>query len=86
VQNSSNRTPYHKMPITIVRKAIAQPYYRKMHCVECGWPIADITDKVVMIMDGNTPLDRLEPNSLGITEVHCHRHQCKQYYRMEFAV
>lgn len=80
------RTPYHQLPITLVRKSIHQPMLRQLHCLECGWPIADITDKVVVVFDGETMIDRIVPNAIGITEVYCHRHQCKQRYRLEFAL
>lgn len=79
-------TPYHQFPITMVMKATRQKTYRQLHCSECGWPIADITDKVVVIFDGDTPIDRLEPNRLGLVDLRCHRSDCKQYYRLEFAV
>lgn len=80
------RTPFHQQPITIVLKATAQKVYRHIHCFECGMPFADITDKVLMAFDGDTPLTSYEPNHLGLIEVHCPRHQCKQYYKMEVAV
>lgn len=79
------RTPWHQMPITVVMKATQQKVYRKMHCVNCGMPIADITDRIVMMFDGVTPFEQLEPDQFGIIEVHCDRHICKQYYRLEFA-
>lgn len=80
------RTPYHMLPITIVLKAIKQKVYRQLHCLECGQPIADITDKVLMTFDGDTPMETYSPDRIGLIEVHCNRHQCKQYYRMEMAV
>lgn len=80
------RTPYHQQPITIVLKAIKQKAYRQLHCLECGQPIADITDKVLMTFDGDTPVQTYEPDRLGLIEIHCPRHQCKQFFRMEFAV
>lgn len=83
---STLRTPYHQLPITYVMKAVKQKMFRQLHCIECGWPVADITDKVVMIYDGDIPVDRLEPSLIGIAEIRCHRHQCKQYYRLEFAM
>lgn len=80
------RSPYSQMPITLINKAVRQKYMRQLHCMECGWPIADITDKVVMAMDGNTQIGDLPINSIGIVEIHCPRHTCKQFYRMEFAL
>lgn len=86
IPSSTVRTPYHKQPITIVMKAIRQKTYRKLHCYECGQPFADISDKVIIAFDGETPVSRYEPDRIGMVEIHCTRHQCKQYYRMEFAV
>lgn len=84
--NTLIRTPYHELPITIVNKAMRQKTYRQLHCLECGQPIADITDKIVVVIDGETVIEQLEPSRIGIVELHCPRHQCKQYYRMEFAI
>jgi hypothetical protein len=84
-QDSTIRTPYHKQVITIVLKAVTQKKLRRLHCMECGWPIADISDKVLVVFDGETAIDTLEPDNHGVVELHCRRHQCKQYYRLEFA-
>lgn len=80
------RTPYNQQPITIVLKAVRQKVFRQLHCLECGMPIADITDKVLMTFDGDTPIATYEPDRMGLIEIHCNRHQCKQYYRMEMAI
>lgn len=80
------RTPYHQLPITIVNKAMRQKVYRPVYCVECKWPLAEITDKVVIISDGDISLEHLIPDALGIVDIHCSNHRCKQYYRMEFAL
>lgn len=66
-------------------KAMKQKMYRQLHCQECGQPYADITDKVVMAFDGESDMTRYEPDRIGLVEVHCPRHQCKQYYKLEFA-
>lgn len=79
------RTPYNEQPITVVLKAVQQKAYRHVHCSECGMPYADITDKILTMFDGNTIISTYEPNRIGLIEVHCPRHTCKQYYRMEFA-
>lgn len=79
------RTPYNELPISYVFKATRQKVFRQSHCIECGWPIADITDKVVVICDGNTTIEKLIPDNIGVIQVHCKRHQCKQYIRFEFA-
>lgn len=84
--NTIIRTPYHQQPMSLVFKAIKQKVFRQLHCMECGQPFADITDKVVIAYDGATPMERYEPDKMGTVEVHCPRHQCKQYYRLEFAV
>jgi hypothetical protein len=80
------RTPYHQQAITVVLKATKQKIYRHMHCIECGMPFADITDKVLMTFDGDTPISTYEPDKIGLIEVHCPRHQCKQYYKLEMAI
>lgn len=78
-------TPYNQQPITVVIKAIKQKVFRQAHCFECGQPIAEITDKIITTFDGATPIEHLLPDDMGLIEVHCKRHTCKQYYRMEFA-
>lgn len=80
------RTPHHQQPITIVLKALKQKVYRQLHCLECGQPIADITDKVLMTFDGETPVETYHPDRIGLIEVHCPRHQCKQYFKLEQAI
>lgn len=79
-------TPYNELPITLAIKATRQKVYRELHCMECGNPIAEITDKVVFAFDGETEFERLEPNRIGVVNLHCKRHSCKQYFRLEFAV
>lgn len=80
------RTPYNEMPQTYVLKAVQQKVFRQLHCIECGWPLADITDKVIVTFDGNTPVEKLIPDRIGLVEIHCKRHQCKQFVRLEFAI
>lgn len=84
--NSVIRTPYHQLPVTLLNKAMHQKMYREQHCTECGMPIAEITDKIITVFDGNTPIEKLIPDVIGIVEIHCKRHTCKQFFRMEFAV
>jgi len=74
------------MPITIVNKAMRQKVYRDLFCIECKWPLAQITDKIVLVSDGGMQIEELIPNNFGIVETHCGNHRCKQFYRMEFAV
>jgi hypothetical protein len=81
----TKRTPYNELPITVVSKAVRQKSFRQLHCIECGLPIADITDKVVVLFDDVTPVEKLVPDVMGIVEIHCGRHHCKQYYRLEFS-
>lgn len=78
-------TPYNQQPITLVMKAVKQKVFRQAHCFECGRPFLDITDKIVTAFDGDTPIEQLKPDEFGIVEAHCSRHDCKQYYRLEFA-
>lgn len=80
------RTPYNELPITLINKAMQQKVFRQLHCQECGYPTCDITDKVVIVYDGGVMIEKLIPDAIGLVEVMCHRHQCKQHYRMEFAV
>jgi hypothetical protein len=84
--NTLVRTPWHQLPITIVMKAVKQKMYRQLHCMNCGMPIADITDRVLMTFDGETPVEQLSPDRFGLIEIHCNRHVCKQFYRIEVAV
>ena len=78
------RTPWHKLPISILMKSREQKVYRKIHCLSCGMPIGDITDQVLMLSDSSTPVAELHPDHMGVIEVHCPRHTCKQYFRYEF--
>lgn len=80
------RTPYHQLPITIVNKAMRQKVYRTLFCVECKWPLAQITDKIVIVSDGGMEIQQLMPDNIGLVEMHCQNGHCKQYYRMEFAL
>lgn len=78
-------TPYHEMPITVALKAVRQKVYREAHCIECGMPFCTITDKVVTIMDFDTPVMDLRPDIIGVVGAYCPRRQCQQRYRFEFA-
>lgn len=78
-------TPYNEQPITVVLKSMKQKVFRQAHCWECGMPVAEITDKIVTVFDGVTPIEQLRADTFGVVEFHCKRHACKQYYRMEFA-
>jgi hypothetical protein len=80
------RTPYAQMPVTLVYKSIKQKVFRNLHCLECGMPIAQISDKVVMAYDGTDDMARHEPDRFGVVEMRCDRHICKQRYRLEFAL
>lgn len=80
------RTPWHQIPISIVNKAMNQKVYRNLHCSECGWPLAQITDKIVVISDHNVEIEKLIPDAIGLVETHCQNHRCKQFFRMEFAL
>lgn len=84
--NAISRTPYYDLPITIVQKATHQKVFRQIHCIECGMPFADITDKVVAIFDFATPIIELHPDRIGIVACHCPRKVCQQRYRFEFAI
>lgn len=81
-----SRTPYNELPITLVMKAVRQKVYRNLHCFECGMPIAQITDKIVVAFDGDTEIARYEPDRIGVVDMRCDRHTCKQHYRLEFAI
>lgn len=82
---ASAQTPLNEQPITVVMKAMKQKTYRQAHCWECGMPFMDIVDKIVTVFDGTTPVETYKPDEIGLIDVHCSRHQCKQHYRLEFA-
>ena len=81
---TTSRTPYYELPITLVQKATRTKVYRKLHCLECGMPFAEITDKVVAILDFASPLAEMSPDGLGVVACHCPRKICQQRYRFEF--
>lgn len=76
------RTPFNTMPITLVLTTLTQKAYRRLHCLECGRPFLDITDKVATATEGTQPVDQMKPDQKGFIEPHCHFHYCKQYYRI----
>jgi hypothetical protein len=78
-------TPLSYLPITLVMKALQQKTFRKQHCLECGYPFAQIVDKVVVAFEGDEQIGKYEPDLIGLVEVQCPRRQCRQHYRMEFA-
>lgn len=80
------RSSDHNQIITIVLKAIKQKTLRNLHCIECGWHMADISEKVLVVFEGETPIETLAPDKHGFVEIHCRQTKCKQYYRVEFAV
>jgi hypothetical protein len=86
VLNARIATPYYDMPITLVQKATNHKVFRQVHCLECGMPFAEITDKIITILDFDTPIDMLIPNVLGVVACHCPRKACQQRYRFEFAL
>lgn len=82
--HEDRRTPYTEQPITIVLKAIKQKVLREMHCIECGWPLGAITDKILLTFDGETQTDEFAPDRLGVIAIRCKR--CKQNFKIEIAV
>lgn len=80
------RTPLNTQPISLVFKSIQQKVHRPLHCIECGYTIAEITDKVVLASDASGPLDHAIPGDFGIFDIRCKYHTCKQYYRLEIAL
>jgi hypothetical protein len=85
-QSTVIRTPLHRQPISLVFKSIQQKVHRPIHCIECGYTIAQVTDKVVIASDGTIPLSRLDPDQFGIIDLRCKYHTCKQFYRLELAL
>jgi hypothetical protein len=79
------RTPYHELPIVLAMKAVGQKYFRELHCLECGFPIIGISDKVLMASDSTSTVVQNDA-AFGPAEIHCKRHTCKQRYRLEFAL
>ncbi len=86
ITQTISKTPYYKMPITIVQKAVQNKVFRQVHCLECGMPFAEITDKVVTVLDFDTPIEMLHPDNMGVVGTYCTRRACQQRYRFEFAV
>ena len=80
------RTPSYEMPITLVQKAMHHKLYRKLHCIECGIPFAEVTDKVVAILDFASPIAEMHPDGFGVVACHCPRKICQQRYRFEFPI
>lgn len=85
-QSTIIRTPLHRQPISLVFKSIQQKMHRPIHCLECGYTMAEITDKVVLASDATSPLDKLDGDAFGVIDIRCKYHSCKQYYRLEIAV
>jgi hypothetical protein len=84
--NSTIRTPLHKQPISLLFKSTQQKMHRRLHCIECGYTFAEITDKVVLVTDSPSPLSTLLPDKFGIIDLVCKYHTCKQFYRLELAL
>lgn len=81
--HKDRRTPYIEQPITVVLKAIKQKVLRELHCIECGWPLGAITDKILVVFDGETQVNQFVPDALGVIALRCKR--CKQNYKIEVA-
>lgn len=80
------RNPLNQLPITLVNKAIRQKLRRPLHCLECGKTLCFITDKVILVADIPDDVSRLVPDAIGIVDIQCQQHVCKQQYRLEFAL
>ncbi len=76
------RTPYNQLPMTMILKSTDRKMYRDLYCVECGHPFVAISDKVVAILDSNTPIDQVRAD-VKVIEARCRFHYCKQMYRLE---
>jgi len=86
--SSPNRlAPFHTSPISLGFFAEKQKAYRQIHCIECGLPILEITDRVVYATDAEAPIEAYSHNGGAnlMFEKLCHRHTCKQRYRVEVA-
>lgn len=80
----SRATPYSAMPITIGLYATKQKVFREIHCIECGMPFLNITDKVITLMDFDTPIEDYRPDVVGRVQMRCTRKNCAQRYVVQF--
>lgn len=81
------QAPFAKTPIMLGFFAEKLKSYRQLHCMECGLPIFEITDRVVYALDTATPVDSYnQSNGVMTFERPCSRHTCKQRYRIEVAL
>ena len=83
---STKATPYYELPMTLSFKAMKQKMYRQIHCMECGMPFCEISDKIVSISDSINPIENLTPDKIGVVATSCTRGSCRQRYRFEFAI
>lgn len=76
------RAFYNELPISLVYRSLNRKLYREQHCIECGHPLMNISDKYVAIIDGNIPVDLLREHE-RVLEARCRHSICRQYYRIE---
>lgn len=76
------KVPFNYLDISIVYRALDRKVEREQHCVECGATTHTISDKAVVIYEGNTTIEylRTEQRQIGLT---CKRKYCAQHYQLE---
>lgn len=78
----TERSPYYQVPIAISLLSVSFKYKQDLHCLFCGMPFTQVSDRVVAIADSS-----LSPESaIGPIETRCPRHTCKQRWALEFAL
>jgi hypothetical protein len=69
--------------ITIVLKSVRQKIEHPLFCMNCGWIVGTISERVLMTFDGAMPIETYNPDEFGFINVRCKK--CKQDYRIEVA-
>lgn len=80
---------HQRPPLSILLQASDSPYHRRIHCVECGLPIAEIVDNVSYIVDNSGEMsatrEELQRDVIGgYVEIQCKRSSCHQHYRIYY--
>lgn len=79
--NTTIRTPYNTIPMTLVLKSVDRKVYRDIHCMECGKPFIAISDKFISIIDAAFPV-QMARGGERVIEGRCSSHYCKQRYHV----
>lgn len=79
----TDRSQYYQIPITISLLSVSFKYKQDLHCLFCGMPFTQVSDRVLSVSD--SPLSP-EGEGIGPVETRCPRHTCKQRWALEFAL